>query len=192
VEAVPATSGVRRTVRVAAALVAGQVLLVAVIGWVTLTCADDRPAHDASPVDQMAAPPGLIRPIPPSSASSSPTASPVRHKPAHTADPGRTTRPASRAANPGTGETAPAPVPPPVVASPSASPAASFGPSTSSGPLTLVPTPTVTPSPTASATREPVRVGQPCSKIFALARSEDGWIVRCLPTRYRHLRWKIV
>jgi hypothetical protein len=37
-----------------------------------------------------------------------------------------------------------------------------------------------------------IRAGQPCTQIFALARDTDGWMVRCLPTRYHVLLWKIV
>jgi hypothetical protein len=63
------------------------------------------------------------------------------------------------------------------------------------GPAAITsPPPTIvaTPSPTTSATSTPVLAGHPCDRIWALARAEDGWMVRCLPTRYHQLRWKIV
>jgi hypothetical protein len=37
-----------------------------------------------------------------------------------------------------------------------------------------------------------ILAGQPCTRIFALAWAADGWMVRCLPTRYHVLLWKIV
>jgi hypothetical protein len=57
---------------------------------------------------------------------------------------------------------------------------------------TSTPTIVVIPSPTTSPTAAPVLAGQPCDRIWALTRAADGWMVRCLPTRYHQLRWKIV
>jgi hypothetical protein len=59
VEPVPVTLRVRRTVRMAVALVVGQALLCALIGWLTLGRSRSEPAHPpgSAVVDAMAAPP---------------------------------------------------------------------------------------------------------------------------------------
>jgi hypothetical protein len=201
VEAVPATSGVRRTVRLAGALVVGQLLLVAVVGWVTFTRGDDRRGNGAPAVDQLAAPPAVIvpPPVPPAvTRTTVPGAGPTSgggtavagrrrghtggHAPSSTPRPAASDLPASSAA-PAT--TAP-PVPPTTVNSPTANTPAvgSVIP-----PLTLVPPSSSAPSPTAS---DPILPGRPCIEIFASARAVDGRPVRCLPTPADGLRWKIV
>src|SRR3954454_15097320 len=58
VESLPAAGTVRRTVRVAVALVVGQALLVGLIGWLTL----GRATGSGGAVDQMAAAPATPPP----------------------------------------------------------------------------------------------------------------------------------
>jgi len=216
VEAVPATIGARRTVRLAAALVVGQVFLVAIVGWMTLTRPGDRPAAGASGVDRMAAPPAWIAPAREPSSGRPPSTSPAESARAHTieqapADPANPARtPAGTTQSPGA-----APV--------SLAPFGAAG-SAPAGPLALTPpssgtatSPKATPSPSAgpagtgtggsvgtggsgglgvsgSAGPTPgtVLAGRPCDHWGALARAHDGRMVRCLPGRYYRLRWKIV
>ena len=192
-EAVPATSGVRRTVRLAAALVVGQVLLVAVIGWVTFTQAGQHSGRDTPAVEQLAAPPAVIPPpavpAPTRSATPGPGAgtSTAGHPRDRTTDPDRpaAARASSSSRPPAAGPVLP-PLPPPV-----ATPGS--GPETA--PLTLVPTSdspaAVTPTPTASSS-PPVLAGQACTEMYTLAQAADGQMVQCLPTRSHQLRWKIV
>jgi hypothetical protein len=186
-------------VRVAAALVIGQIVLVAIVGWVTLTRAGDRPAPGAPRVDQLAAP-GLLAPAAPPSPEESRGKSPSVHHRAQTVDPS----PAAAAKKPGADPAAPTPA---RAAGPALTPSP---PGTSSGPLTLVPpvswgaaqpttaattppiSPAVAPSPTASAPPAPVLAGRPCDQLGALTRADDGRMVRCLPDRHHQLRWKIV
>jgi hypothetical protein len=235
VEAVPATSGVRRTVRLAAALVVGQVLLVAIVGWVTLTRAGDRTAPTARGVDQLAAPPGPMAPAPPAHTPPGPPKSPApsgstgpagngndgsagngndgsagngNDGPAAGGRAGATDQQAPHARKSRTGPDGPALAPSP--------------PGTSSGPLSLIPPtsipptlvpstaptllagapptaptpppipPAATPSPSAGVTAAPVLAGRPCDRLGALARADDGRMVRCLVARDYQLRWKIV
>jgi hypothetical protein len=200
VEAVPATIGARRTVRLAAALVVGQVFLVAIVGWMTLTRPGDRPAAGASGVDRMAAPPAWIAPAREPSSRKSSSTSPAESARAHTTEQG----PADPA-DPAVGPTqSPRPDPNPLV------PFGTAG-SVPSDPLALTPpssgtltSPKATPSPSAggsgglgvSASAGPtpatVLAGRPCDHWGALTRADDGRMVRCLPGRYYRLRWKIV
>jgi hypothetical protein len=87
-------------------------------------------------------------------------------------------------ATPGASVVPPAP---PAATTPSGSPAP---------PLALVPSssaPTVvSPAPTVSGAPAPVLAGHPCTRIFALAHTSDGRLVRCLRTRHHQLVWKIV
>jgi hypothetical protein len=200
VEAVPATSGVRRTVRLAAALVVGQVLLVAVIGWVTFTYADKRPGGNTPAVERLAAPPAAIPPpavpAPGDSATPAPPASTSTSGRTRTADPDLPVAPRS--------SSSPRPAAGPAAAGTSAPPGAPPVPPTvtapvnglTTPPLTLVPTadsPAVsTPTPTTSSRPPPIVAGQACTQMFALARAADGGMVRCLPARDHQLRWKIV
>jgi hypothetical protein len=208
VEAVPATSGVRRTVRLAGALVVGQVLLVAVIGWVTFTCAGGHSAKGAPAVDQLAAPPAVIPPpapgqAPPPSPSQAPPLSPSPAASAtesaaagaqtRTADPDPPAAPRSNASGPRPRMIAPsasaapsAPVPP----APPYSTVAS--PGSSSPPPTLVSSSDAPASTPPGSPAPPIQAGQPCTEMFAVAMTADGRLVRCLPTRYHELRWKIV
>jgi hypothetical protein len=212
VEAVPATSGAQRTVRLAAALVAGQVVLVAVIGWVIFACAGDRSAQSGdAALDPLAAPPAQILPAP-AAASPAPRkrvsespAPPTHRGPGANGQPSRPARPAS---TPPVAETAGPPRWLPLVPAPTIT--------TPPGPLTLAPppsppappppaSPVATANPTAvsgaspsaataspSASPRTVLAGWLCGQIYARARSDDGWTVRCLPARDHHLRWKIV
>ena len=61
-EPVPGTRTVRRTVRVAVALLLGQAVLVAVIGWVTYRYSPAHRHRGAAVVDQMAGAPRVLPP----------------------------------------------------------------------------------------------------------------------------------
>ncbi|MFI6072744.1 hypothetical protein ACIA5C_14265 [Actinoplanes sp. NPDC051343] len=216
-EAVPATIGARRTVRLAAALVVGQIFLVAIVGWMTLTRPGDRPATGASGVDRMAAPPAWIAPAREPSFRKPSSTSPAESARAHTTEqaPVDPANPAKTSAG-----TAQSPGPAPI----SLAPFGAAGPAPSD-PLALTPpssgtatSPKATPSPSAgpagtagtggsvgtggsgglgvsgsaSPTPGTVPAGRPCDHWGALARADDGRMVRCLPGRYYRLRWKIV
>jgi hypothetical protein len=219
VEAVPATIGARRTVRLAAALVVGQVFLVAIVGWMTLTRPGDRPAAGASGVDRMAAPPAWIAPAREPSSGKPSSTGPAESARAHTTEqaPADPINPTSTSVGP-TQSSGHTPIPP--------IPLVPFGAADSapSNPLGLTPpssgtatSPKATPSPSAgpgsagaggsggtggsgglgvsgsaSPTPGTVLAGRPCDHWGVLARADDGRMVRCLPGRYYRLRWKIV
>lgn len=187
---VPETREVRRTVRVAVALVVGQALLCAVIGWVTFSYSRERAHRDPAAVDQLAAPPATIA-VSPSVPTTGRTPGPT---------PG-----SSRARS--TPPAAPVPPGPPRPATgvtTSTGPAASVAPTTTSKSpyLVVIPPPaapraSASPSPAASATptavvEEPVVAGARCDRRGALGRTADGVDVLCLPDRQGRLHWKIV
>ncbi|MFI5888975.1 hypothetical protein ACIA5D_02520 [Actinoplanes sp. NPDC051513] len=191
-ESLPAAGTVRRTVRVAVALVVGQALLCALIGWLTL----GRGHGSAATVDQMAAPPvpaptatsRYATPAPTAATSATPPATAGRK----TADrkvaatPSRANPPALDPPDP------PAPAPPP--------PAPATAVPELPDPTIVVTTTTVPgralvppmPSPTLSEAPGPVTVGDRCLPEGAFARTADGDLVRCVRTWRHRSRWKIV
>jgi hypothetical protein len=196
VESSPAAGTVRRTVRVAVALVVGQALLCALIGWLTL----GRGHGSGSSVDQMAAPPA----VPPTVTSRHVTPGrSVATASVATASPAGGTRTADRKAprSPAIRATSTRPADPPDPAPPTPAPA----PATSETPALPVPTivatttgpgsalaPPVPPSPTVTDTSEPITIGDYCRPEGAYAIAADGTLVRCVRTWRHRPRWKIV
>jgi hypothetical protein len=179
-------------VRLAGVLVAGQALLVAVTGWVTFTCARERPS--APPVAQLAAPsPVLIPPVVPvparSSASARPTPTRIVHRSTRTAGTGSATEPAPGPASSATHwpPAAVAPLPPAATTSPPPVGDPTADPATSASAATTPPT---TASPGVAPSR--ISAGQPCAARYALARATDGRFVGCFTGGGHRLRWKIV
>ncbi|MBL7255201.1 hypothetical protein [Paractinoplanes lichenicola] len=198
-EPVPVTRKVRRTVRMAVALVVGQAMLCALIGWLTLGRHQSEPARSpgSAVVDQLAVPPlaptgATSAPPPPSRSAISATkqtrkpASIVSPRPA----PARSTS-AIPAAPPRSPEPILAPPEDPEVVPP-------VPPTTSPTPLPkppLLPTsPASTPMPSESPgfVQDPVRVGDECHPVGAYGRTVEGDLVRCTRDWRHGPRWKIV
>jgi hypothetical protein len=188
VDSLPAARTVRRTVRVAVALVVGQALLVGLIGWLTFGRADGSGGH----VDPMAARPATPPPTTAgryadpaasrgASAASSPTAKRATHRPQAPA-----TAPGRAPLSPP--EPDPAPPPPATEAPVVPEPAPTIVATPTTVPPALVP---VVPS-APIETPAPVMVGDPCRPEGAYAYTADGLLVRCARTWHHRLRWKIV
>ncbi|MDY7088464.1 MAG: hypothetical protein SYR96_25585 [Actinomycetota bacterium] len=200
-EPVPVTRRVRRTVRMAVALVVGQAMLCALIGWLTLGRHRAEPARPprSSVVDQLAIPPLTSAAPPPSRGAISATALP---RPASAAP--RRAAPARSTADalpppvvPATGAPQPINAPPddPQVAPPSPPPPPPPLPSSPRTRIPLTPVPSVatpTPSTSPEVVQEPVRVGDECRPLGAYGRTGEGDLVRCLPDGRDEPRWKIV
>jgi hypothetical protein len=177
VESVAATRTVRRTVRTAVALVVGQALLCALIGWLTFgrSTATAPGRRGSTTVDGLA-----LRPVDPSSSTA--PRNPPRSVPA-----------ASGSARTVPGATRHLPTAPPTVA-PAPSSAAPAAPAVPPEPSTLLASnttaPVVPPAPPASVeVQAPVLVGARCRPAGAFGLTVDGTAVRCLgPHRPR---WKI-
>ena len=194
---VPETREVRRTVRVAVALVVGQVLLCAIIGWVTFSYSQQRAHQGSAAVGQIAVPTPPIAawpsgpapspiPAPAPSTRSTRTHSP---RPAGPMPPASTELPAIEAATDAL--TMPA-WPPTAAPTPtSGGPQATQVPPPASAVEKPVPSASVSAPPTEVA-EEPVVPGASCDRLGALGRTADGRDVRCLPDRLGRLRWKIV
>ncbi|MCU7724669.1 hypothetical protein ODJ79_13160 [Actinoplanes sp. KI2] len=190
-DSLPAAGTVRRTVRVAVALVVGQALLVGLIGWLTL----GRAGGAGGKVDAMAAPPAA-RPPTGAGRHVQPPTSPGRSA----ASPATTTRATHRKAVPVHVPLAPparppqpppprpAQPPPPAIAVPALPAPAPTVVATTVVPPALVPV--VPPAPSASF--GPVVVGDPCSPEGAYAFTADSVLVRCTRTSHHRLLWKIV
>ena len=198
-EPVPVTHKVRRTVRMAVALVVGQAMLCALIGWLTL--GRSRPDNPAPPgsavVDQLAVPPlAGPAPAPSPSLSRSPAISSTRER-----------RPASTPNRAPRGPSTTTPVPPEPISLPPEEPAivppvpppatiTTPSPSVAAGPtVSTVPSPVTTPSPPAKVpddVQQPVRVGDECRPEGASGRTADGELVKCVRDGRHRARWKIV
>ncbi|GAB2573305.1 hypothetical protein Aab01nite_19790 [Paractinoplanes abujensis] len=195
-EPVPVTRRVRRTVRMAVALVVGQAMLCALIGWLTLGRHRPEPARPpgAPVVDQLAIPPltTTAASAPPPSRSaisatrqsrqpsvvSSARPAPVRSTSAAPAPPAASPEPILAPPDD------PAMVPPvPPVPSPS----------TPKTPL-LPSSPASSPVPSASpgVVQDPVRVGDECHPVGSYGRTAEGDLVRCVRDWRHGPRWKIV
>jgi hypothetical protein len=180
---------VRRTVRVAVALVVGQALLCALIGYLTLGRSGAQPRGD-----HMAEPP-LAPPVTATSSPAPTAAAPTSVSATATRKPKRR---AGNDATPARTKPAPPPLPPgPVVAEPppetliapspvpSAATTITTAPSFGNPPLP----PTVPPRYTV---QDPVTVGDLCAPEWAFGRTSDDTLVRCLRTVRHAPRWKIV
>lgn len=199
-ESLPAAGTVRRTVRVAVALVVGQALLCALIGWLTI----GRGHSPGSSVDQMAAPavPPTVTsryatPSRSAATTSRATASPTSAE--KTADRKPLRSPTIRATSTRRAEP---PDPAPPAPAPSApAPASSEAPAlplptivattTGPGPALAPPLP-LPPSPVVTETFEPITVGDYCRYVGAYAITADGTLVRCVRMWRHRPRWKIV
>jgi hypothetical protein len=204
VEPVSGTRAVRRTVRVAVALIVGQALLCMLIGWLTF----GHPRSTGSTVDEMAAPP--LSPPPAVTGDYAPTAGSVpAATPARVTTSGRKTAWTRAATDPPTfgpptidpativpalksPPAVPLPPPPtPTVADPTPGSAA-----TTSPPVVGLqpPQPVDSPSPVVASpeVQSPVVVGELCRPELAYGRTAGGTVVRCLRTWHHRPRWKIV
>jgi hypothetical protein len=184
VESVPAAGTVRRTVRVAVALIVGQALLVALIGWLTFGQAGGpRPA-----VDQVAAPPQVPPPTATSRYASPSRSATTSLHPPRVGVPATTDRKAAPRRTPPATADPPDPAPPSTLVE-TPSPAATVTPVPSNSAL-------VPPAPPAASdvpvVQTPVTVGDRCWPEGAYGRTADGTLVRCLRTTHHRRRWKIV
>lgn len=187
-EPVAGTVPVRRTVRVATALVAGQALLCGVIGWVTFGRSDAGPQAApvaVEPAAPLPAAPSVFVPAPlppeaPSSPSPPPATRSARAKTSVSRSPAAPLR--TRTTTP-TRPAPPADEPPPtlVIAPPE--------------PTRGTPNPgligTVPPAPSDPVQR-PVTVGDECAPEGALGVTADDRWVRCVRDDDGDLRWRII
>ncbi|MBM2617458.1 hypothetical protein JIG36_18030 [Actinoplanes sp. LDG1-06] len=196
-EPVPVTRRVRRTVRMAVALVVGQAMLCALIGWLTLGRHRSEPSRPpgSAVVDQLAAPP-LTGPVPAASRSAISSTAQTRKPAPARPSPRRSTadavprpvvpepdRPEPISAPPEDPPVVPTPPTPPTPPAPS--------PPRTSPPDQLTPSPQTTPSPS-GAVQEPVRVGDECDPVGSFGRTAEGELVRCVRDWRHGPRWKIV
>jgi hypothetical protein len=198
------TTSVRRTVIVAVALVTGQALLGAVIGFMTFD-RDDETATSARAAEPAAAPPIVVAP------SSVPTSTEASRPPRKGAvadassGTGRPTRGSPVSA--GTGTDAPLTSAAPQLKSGAPTPPPSSGPVAPAPPGTgLLPSPGLSspalPSPGLSSPgfsspdvdepEDPPVVRERCEDEGASGRTEDGKVVRCERDRDGKLRWRLV
>jgi hypothetical protein len=167
-----ARTSVRRTVRVAVALVAGQALLCAVIGWVTFGASHaHRPGAPVSTVEPLAGKPLVMPPavsVPPPRAPSASVTPSAKEKV-------KTSAPASPRQSPSRRPPAEDSTSPPVMlASPPPRPA------------------DVAPSPTpADQVQSPVKLLDVCEPLDAKGLTADGVPVRCVKSADGTLHWQI-
>jgi hypothetical protein len=184
-EPVAGTAPVRRTVRVATALVAGQALLCGVIGWVTFGPSEPGPraARTVEPLAPLPVVPSVV--VPPAPPRASPPSRPassrsVRAKSSASRSPAAPKRPRVTTEPP-----PPADEPPPtlVIAPPD------------QDKTRTPPSPglvgTGTPTPTASV-QGPVTVGGECEPEGAPGVTADDRRVRCVRAGDGDLRWQII
>jgi hypothetical protein len=192
--AATATRTSRRTVRTAVALVIGQALLCAVIGWLTFGRPFAAgPGGDSATIDRMAAPPPIV-PVPTATAST-PAPSTGSSAPAHTVTGAGHHLPPPPPQSGPAGEAPPLPAAqttgPEVLPEPSTEIATGIpAPTTQS----LVPppvSPPLPPAPTAATVQQPVVVGGRCGPPGAYGRTADGIDVRCQTIGPHRTRWKI-
>ncbi|WP_250027394.1 hypothetical protein [Paractinoplanes maris] len=199
-EPVPVTRKVRRIVRMAVALVVGQAMLCAVIGWLTLGPGRSEPtrAPGSAVVDQLAAPPLIAPAAPTSRAATTPAAStaqarkpvPATTRTAPRRPPAATTTAASRSPDPTTPPSTTPAQPDPVAIVIPPPPPVPPAPSTEPSPITTTATPV--PSTSSAPVQQPVRVGDECRPAGAYGRTLKGELVRCLREWGQRPRWKIV
>jgi hypothetical protein len=170
-------------VRLAGALVAGQALLCAVIGWLTFG-PPDAAEETAAPVQPVAAPPPLVIPsitvaLPPTPPPSTRATTEEPPNPPPRARSSRSPRqpvapkPAGRQVD--TGEPGTPVVAPPVEPAPAPSPDVN-----------------ATPTPSESAeVQGPVVAGEPCEPEGAPGVTDDEVALRCVRADDGQLRWEI-
>ena len=172
-------TSVRRTVVVAVALVTGQALLCAVIGFVTFGD-HGRPAPAGPRAAEPLAGPPVAVPAPVLPEPSATSRAPRKRGKAHVSSSARPARPATTSPVPRRSSGAPAPEP--AVTSPAATAPAPEPPS----PISLVPA-----EPVEESDPPPV-LGEPCDDEGATGRTAEGRAVRCEPGRGGDLRWRAV
>jgi hypothetical protein len=171
-----ARASVRRTVRVAVALVAGQAVLCAVIGWVTFGSGHAHRPGPVPTVEPLAAKPLVIPPpvvLPPPRPPRSP-ATPSAAK--------KDTTSASPSARPSTREPRSTPA---SVAEPARSPRSGPSPPPE-GPALAVPSPTPD-----DQVQSPVKLLDPCDPVDALGLTVAGLSLRCVKGDDGSLHWQI-
>jgi hypothetical protein len=175
---------------VATALVAGQALLCAVIGWVTFGGHD--PARSTTQAAEPRFGPALV--VPPASVAPVLTGGPTRSHPkapdlslpAPTGPPPSPPGPDSiKLTIPPSRTSAPVSAPVSSAAAPAARPGAPV-PSSVDGSLVATPAPTVSP------TQEGVVAGEKCDPPDAYGLTVGKVAVRCLPDRNGDLVWQII
>jgi hypothetical protein len=192
-----ARASARRTVRVAAGLVAGQAVLCAVIGYVTLGNPVSHTTNGARIIQPLGAgpialtPPAVRPPSPPTVPPAATTRSTPARAPAATGSRHRT-------------EVTPAPTPTPAAEPPPDLLVGTSDPSSgaSSNP-TVAPTSTAAPevpstasstdqAPSPPVTQLSVTIGDTCAPIDAVGVATDGSAVRCAVDADNVLRWHTV
>jgi hypothetical protein len=166
-----ARTSVRRTVRVAVALVLGQALLCALIGWLTFGSGHAHPRGPVPTSEPLAGKPLVIPPpvVVPPPRPPRPSAEPSVTKKVRTASPSE--RPSTRPPSSPTSTPARSPV---RQASPTGQPALAL------------PTP-----PTADPVQSPVKVLDVCAPEDAIGLTAEGVPVTCVLGRDGNLRWQI-
>jgi hypothetical protein len=169
-----ARTSVRRTVRMAVALVAGQAVLCAVIGWVTFGAGHPHRPSAAPTVEPLAVKPLVIPP---------PVIVPPPRPPRSSAAPS-TGRKASTAVSSERSSSTPTPRPSssrPAAARPAAGRAATPDP-----PALVVPSPAPD-----DVVQSPVTVPDVCDPVDARGLTADGVSVTCVVGRDGVLRWQL-
>jgi hypothetical protein len=192
-----ARASARRTVRVAAALVAGQAVLCAVIGYVTLGGPATRDTNAARTGDPLAARP-FARPAPAVSPPSPTTVAPeqsavAKSTAARPAAPARPRHPPKLTPTPPTAES-----PPDVLVAPPGPPTGPTTIPTPGPPTTSSPdAPSSTgqsgqppPPPASLPTQESVTVGESCAPVDASGVTTDGIVAQCVSSDDGVLRWQ--
>ena len=176
-------TSVRRTVRVAVALVTGQALLCGVIGFVTFGGRSAEPPGARESAPQLAGPP-IVVPVP-----STPPPSERAERPAFSTVPRtRTQRPTTPPTSVAVRSSAPRSSGPTRTVSVPPAPPAPPKPAPSSTDRALLP-----PSSPVSGDDEPVPVpDERCDTEDATGRTDRGKAVRCEPDRDGDLRWRLV
>ncbi len=187
-EPVARAASPRRTVRVAAALVAGQAVLCAVIGWVTFGSSGPPPSVAGRAVDAPTVPPIMVPtasmaiPLPPSPAPGT-TATATRRAQ-------ESTRPARKpppkpVATPGV-RTTTVPERPTTVATTTAETRPAVPPS-----VPPVADPAATPAPMPTEVQQEVVAGEPCDPPGALGETVDDVEVSCVRGPDGRPSWQI-
>jgi hypothetical protein len=172
-----ARASVRRTVRVAVALVAGQAVLCAVIGWVTFGSGHAHRPGPVRTVEPLAAKPLVIPP---------PVVTPPPRPPRSSAAPSaakKDTTSASPSARPSSRQPRSAPA---SVAEPARSPRPDSPPLPPAGPALSVPSPS-----SDDEVQSPVKLLDPCDPVDAPGLTVAGLSLRCVKGDDGRLHWQI-
>jgi hypothetical protein len=171
-------TSVRRTVRVAVALVTGQALLCGIIGFVTFG-GRDGPAHRAGAAEPQLAGPPIVLPT----ASTSPPGEQVKRAQPGAVRSTRIERPTSPRTSAAVRSSATREITPSRTVAPSPPPAPSASPTDRA----LLP-----PSPAPQQDTPIPAVQEPCDDEGATGRTADDEAVVCLRDRGGDLRWTLV